>query len=223
MRLSRWTAAVAAVMTIAATGVISPLGAQARGSYEIDVVTRTPEVRYFKSFSYSSLSVTGPDRAMARTLTAKVRAFTLPWVDEYRDPDAKMTTYLKKAQPANLSVVATPTPGCHRNHVCLSQVMAFSTPLIAGSITDVMARAWSTKTAMPARLKDFVAPSALPAFTAKVKAAIRKDSCYYGFPIKLKPDYASYPHWVPLDTGIAVWFPEYQFGCQIMSLRVTWP
>jgi len=223
MRSIRWAAAVATVVAVAATGVMVPAGAHARGPYEIDAVTKTPEVRYFKSFSYSSLSVTGPDRTMARKLTANVRAFSLPWVDEYRDPDAKTARYLKKAQPANLSVVATPTPGCHRHHVCLSQTMAFSTPLIAGSITDVIARAWSTKTARPAKLEDFVSPSELPAFTAKVKAAIRRDACYYGFPIKLKPEYASYPHWVPLDSGIAVWFPEYQFGCQIMSLRVSWP
>lgn len=223
MKVGKWAAAVATVMVITATGILVPAGAQARGSYEIDVVTKTPEVRYFTSFSYSSLSVTGPDRAMARKLTAKVRAFTLPWVDEVRKADAKTAKYLKRAQPAGFSARVTPTQGCHRNYVCLSQVTVFTTPLIAGSITDVVAGAWSTKTGRPASLEDFVAPRDLPAFTAKVKAAIRKDSCYYGFPIDLKPEYASYPNWAPLDRGIAVWFPEYLYGCQIMSLRVAWP
>ena len=223
MRAIRWTAAVATVIAVAATCVMVPVSAQARESYRINVVTKTPDVKYFGRFSYDSLTVTGPDRAMARKLTSKVRAFSLPWVERYRNPDAKTAKYLKRAQPAGFSTRATPTEGCHRNYVCLSQVMVFTTPLIAGSITDVIAQAWSTKTGRPASLEDFVSPRDLAAFTSKVKAAIRRDSCYYGFPIDLKPEYASYGNWAPLDRGIAVWFPEYLYGCQIMSLRVTWP
>ena len=222
MGTGRWTA-VATVMTLAVTGVMVPVNAHAREPYRINVATKTPDVKYFGSFSYDSLTVTGPDRAMARKLTSKVRAFSLPWVERYRNPDAKTAKYLKRAQPAGFSTRATPTEGCHRNYVCLSQVMVFTTPLIAGSITDVIAQAWSTKTGRPASLEDFVSPRDLPAFTSRVKAAIRKDACYYGFPIDLKPEYASYGNWAPLDRGIAVWFPEYLYGCQIMSLRVTWP
>lgn len=160
---------------------------------------------------------------MARTLTRKVTAFTRPWADEYLKADAKTLAYLKKAQPAYFNASITPTPGCLQGYVCVSQGSSFSTPLIAGSITDIQARAWSTKTGKAAMLSDFVSPSQLDSFTQRVKRAIRADDCYYGFPIELPARYSSFPNWVPLESGLAVWFPEYQFGCQVMELRVHWP
>ena len=191
-------------------------------SYRLVVTTQNPQVRYFEDFTYDKVVVTGPSAAMARTLTKKVRAFTMPIVDAHRDPNAKMLKYLKKARPASLLVEATPTPSCHKNYVCLSQLGVFSTPILAGSLTSIEARAWSATSGKAARLRDFVPPDRLKAFTARVKQAIRQDDCYYGFDIDLPASYDSFPNWVPLKRGIAVWFPEYQFGCQIMSLRISW-
>lgn len=201
----------------------APTAAHADGGYVVEVTSSTPDVAYFGSFSFDRSTVTGPRSDMARVLTQKVRKLTMPWVDEYRDPDAKTEKYLKKAQPAYFSSRVDPTPKCRAGYVCVSQRSTFSTPLIAGSLTDIQARAWSTQTGKAAQLSDFVSASQLPQFTDRVKEAIRKAECYDGFAIDLPARYTSFPHWVPLTRGIAVWFPEYQFGCQIMSLKVSWP
>ena len=206
---------------MAALGVW-PAGASAANLYRVEVTTQSPTLRYFGSFSYDTAVVTGPDARMAAQLTRKVRAFTMPWVDYYRDPDAKTVKYLKKAQPAYFGARTTPTPGCKAAYVCISQGSSFSTPLIAGSITDIHARAWSTRTGKAAKLQDFVAPDELMTFTQRVKRAIRAADCYYGFEIDLPAKYSSFPHWVPLESGIGLWFPEYEFGCQVMELRVPW-
>lgn len=222
-RMHKIVAAGALSAAVAVTGALAPAAAQAKNPYKIVVTAKDPEVTYFSSFTYDALTVKGPDRSLARAITKKVRAFTSPRVSEFRTPDAKMIKYLQKAQPANFSARATPTKGCHRHYVCLSQVMVFSTPLLVGSVTDVIARGWSTKTGKAAALSDFVTRAELPAFTAKVKQAIRKAPCYDGFEIDLAPEYSSFVNWVPLQDGVGVWFPEYMYGCQIMSLRVAWP
>ena len=215
-----------ALMSICALSMILvtvPTAAQAADGYRIEVTTSTPDVKYFGSFSYDRAKVTGPNPDMSRLLTKRVKAFTMPWVDENRDPDAKMVKYLKKAQPAYFSTTIEPTPECRSGYVCLSQSSSFSTPLIAGSMTDIHARAWSTRTGKTAQLSTFVSASDLPTFTTRVKAAIRNAHCYNGFDIDLPANYESFPNWVPIKSGIAIWFPEYQFGCQIMSLKVSWP
>lgn len=212
---------ISAITVMAALGVW-PAGAAAASPYEVEVTTQSPTLRYFGSFSYDTAVVTGPDARMASQLTRKVRAFTMPWADYYRNPDAKTVKYLKKAQPAYFATSVTPTPGCKVNYVCISQGSSFSTPLIAGSITDIHARAWSTRTGKAAKLKDFVPRDGLKSFTQRVKREIRVADCYYGFEINLPAKYSSFPHWVPLESGIGLWFPEYQFGCQVMELRVPW-
>lgn len=209
------------VTLIAALGAW-PAGASAASPYEVEVTTQSPQLRYFGSFSYDTAVVNGPNPRIASLLTRKVRAFTMPWADYYRNPDAKTVKYLKKAQPAYFETSVIPTPGCKVNYVCVSQGSSFSTPLIAGSITDIHARAWSTRTGKAAKLKDFVAPAEVNAFTQRVKREIRTADCYYGFEIDLPAKYSSFPHWVPLESGIGVWFPEYEFGCQVMELRVPW-
>jgi len=198
-------------------------GSAQASAYELRVETRTPDVRYFGSFSYDTARVTGGESAKARTLTRKVQAYTDPWAKQYLRPDRKMAAYLKRAKPAYYGAKITPAPDCRAGYVCLSQESSFSTPLIAGSITDVQARAWSTRSGKPANLAAFVPADKLPAFTRKVKDGIRKDPCYYGFEIDLPAAYKSFPNWVPTSRGIALWFPEYQFGCQIMEVRVNWP
>jgi len=212
-------AAGAIVLGLLAT----PSMALADAAYTVSVDTRQPDVRYFSEFRYDHASVVGGNVARAKELSKKIKRFTMPSVNYYLKPSAKTEKYLKKAKPANFGSLITPTRGCHRNYVCLSQGTSFSTPLIAGSVTDIRARAWSTKTGKVANLRTFVAPGQLPAFTERVKAAIRRDGCYYGFDIDLPPKYSSFPNWVPLDQGIGVWFPEYQFGCAVMTLRVQWP
>ena len=209
-----------------AVGVLllaAPTAVHASDGYVVEVTSSTPDVKYFGSFSYDRAVVTGPNDEMARVLTKRVRAFTMPWVDQYRDPDAKTVKYLKKAQPAYFGTTVDPTPKCLSGYVCLSQRYSFSTPLIAGSMTGIHARAWSTQTGKTAQLKDFVSAGDLPKFTDRVKTAIRKADCYGGFDIDLPANYESFPNWVPIKSGIAVWFPEYQFGCKIMSLKVSWP
>ena len=203
-----------------AIGLSSAVQASA---YELRVDTRTPDVRYFGSFSYDTARVTGADPARARALTRKVQAFTDPWAKQYLRPHRKMTAYLKKAKPAYYDAKITAPPDCLAGYVCLSQGSSFSTPLIAGSITDVQARAWSTRSGKAADLARFVPAGELPAFTRKVKDAIRRAPCFYGFDIDLPAAYKSFPNWVPTSRGIALWFPEYQFGCQIMEVRVNWP
>lgn len=215
IRLTTFVVAVGAALMLTATAQAS--------AYELRVTTRTPDVRYFGSFTYDSAKVTGAAPARAKKLTRKVQAFTDPWARQYLRPDKKMKAYLKRAKPAYYDAMITPTPGCRTGFVCLSQASSFATPLIAGSITDVQARAWSTRTGKTAELVNFVAPQELPEFTRKVKAGIRKDSCHYGFEIDLPASYRSFPNWVPTSSGITVWFPEYQFGCQIMEIRVSWP
>ena len=198
-------------------------GSAHASAYQLRVETRTPEVRYFGSFSYDTARVTGADSAKAQALTRKVQAFTDPWAKQYLRPDRKMTAYLKKAKPAYYGADITPTPDCRTGYVCLSQESSFSTPLIAGSITDVQARAWSTRSGKAADLAVLVPAGDLPAFTQRVKEGIRKAPCYDGFAIDLPAAYKSFPNWVPTSRGIALWFPEYQFGCQIMEVRVEWP
>lgn len=211
------------VGVVGITLLATPTAAHAVEGYAVKVTSSTPDVKYFGSFSFDRSTVTGPSNDMARALTKKVRKFTMPWVDEYRDPDAKTERYLKKARPAYFSSRVEPTPKCRAGYVCVSQSSSFSTPLIAGSITDIQARAWSTQTGKTAQLSDFVSASELPEFTDRVKAAIREAQCYDGLTIDLPARYTSFPNWVPIKRGIAVWFPEYQFGCQIMSLEVSWP
>ena len=201
--------------------VIAALPAHA-GTYEIQVRMKTPDVRYFGSFTYDTAKVKGSDPERARTLTRKVQAFTDPWAQEYLSPDEKTTAYLNMAKPAYFEAEIQPTADCRRGYVCLSQRSSFSTPLIAGSITDVQARAWSTR-GKKADLADFVSPSDLHAFTDRVKRGIRQAPCVYDLDIKLPANYSSFPNWVPTTSGIAVWFPESQFGCQIMEVRVDWP
>lgn len=212
-------AALSLVLTLSVT--VAP--ALAAEPYRIVVTSESPQVRYFGDFSYDQAAVSGPNLVMARTLTKRVRAFTRPWVDYYLKPSTKTLKYLKRARPAYFDAEIDTTPGCRAGYVCLSQGSSFATHLIAGSITDIHARAWSTRTGKTAQLRDFVTSKQLPQFTERVKAAIRKADCYYGFDIKLPAAYDSFPNWVPLEQGIAVWFPEYQFGCQVMSLRVNWP
>jgi hypothetical protein len=202
---------------------IVPAGTAQASAYELRVETRTPDVRYFGSFTYDTARVTGADPAKARALTRKVQAFTDPWAKQYLRPDRKMTAYLKKAKPAYYGATITSTPDCRSGYICLSQESSFSTPLIAGSITDVQARAWSARSGKAANLAAFVPAGELPAFTRKVKAGIQQAPCYYGFAIDLPAAYKSFPNWVPTSSGIALWFPEYQFGCQVMEVRVDWP
>lgn len=199
-----------------------PASAWADSRYRVSVTTESPQVRHFGTFSYEVASVSGPDRTMARKLTRKVQAYTMPSVDHYLKPSRKTANYLKEAAPAYFSSEVAATPGCHQGYVCLSQASSFSTPLIAGSIQEIQARAWSSRTGKVADLRTFVSSDQLPAFTQRVKKAIRKADCYYGSDIELPARYESYPNWVPLDSGIRVWFPEYEFGCQAMSLRIIW-
>lgn len=212
------------VVAVAVTFVslLNTTPAQAAG-YSLMVTTKTPDVRYFGSFTYDTAKVKGSDPERARTLTRKVQAFTDPWAQEYLSPDEKTTAYLKKAKPAYFEAEIQPTADCRLGFVCLSQRSSFSTPLIAGSITDVQARAWSTRSGKKADLEKFVSSSDLRAFTDRVKRGIRRAACAYDLDIKLPADYSSFPNWVPTSSGIAVWFPEYQFGCQIMEVRVDWP
>jgi len=196
--------------------------AQAAADYTLHVKTKTPDVRYFKEFLYETATVRGPDEEIARTITRRIRNFTQPWPDYYLKPSKKTLKYLKQAEPAYFETMIVPTENCHHNFVCLSQGASFATPLLAGSVTGIHARAWSTRTGKKATLRTFVSASELPRFTDLVKSAIRKDGCYYGFEIELPARYESFPDWVPLEDGIAIWFPEYQFGCQPMALRVAW-
>ena len=105
--------------------------------------------------------------------------------------------------------------------MCLAQGSSFNNPYIAGTITDTQARAWSTRTGKPARLRDFVKPRQLSAFSDRVEAAMRSDPCYYGEDVP--PAYDSYKFWVPLQDGIGVWFPEYLYGCSSIAVRIDWP
>ena len=219
----RWTVAVTAMVAGAALVAGSAVPAVAAGGYTVTVEQRTPEVKHFDSFRYDTVRVTGPDAEMAKELQRKIRSFTSRASDYYRYPSAKTRAYLKKAEPAYFDAIITLTEGCHRHYVCVSQATSFGTPLIAGSITGIEARAWSTKTGRKAALRDFVTKRQLPAFTETVKDAIGQDRCYYGFEIELPAKYSSFPHWVPLNDGIAVWFPEYQFGHCITAVRVSWP
>lgn len=199
------------------------LPASAADGYTTTVVDHAPAVKYFGEFTYDTVKVTGPDAALAKDLQRKIRRYTSPPSDYYRYPSAKTREYLKKAQPAYFDAIITLTEGCHRQYLCVSQGTSFSNHLIAGSITSIQARAWSTKTGSRADLRDFVSPRQLSAFTDRVKAAIAQDSCYYGFEIELPSKYSSFPNWVPLQDGIGVWFSEYQFGYCVMDLRVSWP
>jgi hypothetical protein len=213
---------LAAAVAVGASLLMTPTVASARDSFSLEVSTKSPKVKYFDYFSYDRARVQGTDPDMARTLTRKVTRFTMPRANEFLKPSAKTRKYLRKARPAAFGSGIKATRGCHRNYICLSQESAFSTPILAGSVTDIQARAWSTRTGKPAKLQDFVSPDRLPAFTERVKRAIRQADCFYGFPITLPARYESFPNWVPLKKGVRVWFPEYEFGCQIMALKVPW-
>ena len=143
-------------------------------------------------------------------------------VNQWLNPSKKTTNHLKRVQPASYGQRASVPAGCRTGYFCLFQGSSFANPQIAGSVTDLAARAWHTSSGRPANLKEFVSPSDLPAFTARVKSAIKRQDCFYGFAIDLPATYKSYPNWVPVDGGIELWFPEYQFGCQYMEFTVPW-
>ncbi len=197
--------------------------ALAAEGYAVRIVEKSPKVQYFQDFTYDVATVSGPSESKAKKLTKRIRQFTMPEIDYYTTPDAETRAYLKKARPASFSSITTAVDGCRDGYLCVSQGSVFATPILAGSITFVQARAWSTSSTKRARLNEFVAPSQLPAFTREVKRKIKRQDCYYGFPIDLSADYASFPNWVPVEGGITLWFPEYEFGCQIMTFTVRWP
>jgi hypothetical protein len=221
--LVRRAASVAAAVAVSATSLTAiPVTATAAEDYRVRIIEKSPRVQYFRDFTYDVVKVSGPDSTRAARLTQRIARYVMPSVRYYLKPDADTRDFLKRARPAGFNSIVASSVDCRSGYVCITQGTVFTTPLIAGSITDIRARAWSTATATRAQLRDFVSASELPAFTREVKKKIRRDACYYGFAIDLPADYDSFPHWVPVENGIEIWFPEYQFGCTVMNFTVPW-
>lgn len=221
----RWhpIAVITALVGFLMGSMILTSPASADQSYGVKIQQRSPDVRYFGDFTFDTATVTGPKRWITKSISRQITKFAMPDVNYWRKPSSDTLDYLKRAKPASFDSRLSSPSDCRDGYVCIVHFTSFATPILAGSITSINARSWSTTTAKKARLADFVSPGQLRSFTKAVKNKVRRADCYYGFPIDLEAQYDSFPHWVPVEGGIEVWFPEYQFGCQIMQLRVPWP
>ena len=217
----RGTGWILAGVLVASLGVTPSAVAVEGDSVRADITTMRPDVKFFSDFSYSTVTLSGDTPGLV-VLQRKVSSFVDSMVNELLKPSKKTRKYLKRVQPASYEQKARVSSDCRRGYFCLSQGSSFVHPQIAGSITDLAARAWHTSSGRRAKLQEFVSPSDLSAFTARVKSAIKRQDCFYGFAIDLPASYESYPNWVPVDGGIELWFPEYQFGCQYMNFTVPW-
>jgi hypothetical protein len=186
----------------------------------VQVKDKNPKLKYFSSYNYQTITVVGGARTARERMQSNIDDFVNPWSFWAIDPDAKTAAWLSKLAPAFFGTITTIEPDCDAAYICILQVTNFVHKRTAGTILDVHAKAWSKATGNAADIREFVSPEQLSSFTESAKSQIAKADCFYGFDIDLPAKYSSFPDWVPVEGGVRLWFPEYQFACQIVEIKV---